>query len=116
MRAVMPLLLGVLVMAPLRADCAAEGLVDSAKAAALATPLTVSRSPRTAATHSPRPSKRKAIIIGAAIGGGVAAGIGAFQCRAECGRGPVGGAFVFAPFGAGIGAGIGFVAWLYSGP
>jgi len=50
------------------------------------------------------PSKRKAVLIGAAIGGGIGALWGSHYCAADCGGGRPRGATVFGSLGAGIGA------------
>lgn len=49
-------------------------------------------------------SKRKAALIGVAIGASGGAAVGAVYCRADCGGGPTRGVLVFSPIGAGIGA------------
>ena len=72
-------------------------------------PMTLAQSTPTARAKI---SKRKAVLIGAAIGGGAGAAVGASYCRADCGGGPARGAVVFAPFGAAIGAAVGLVAAL----
>lgn len=60
-----------------------------------------------------RVSTGKAALVGALIGGAGGATVGALYCQADCGGGPKRGALVFAPIGAGIGAGAGvLIAWL----
>jgi len=58
------------------------------------------------ATPAPRKklSKIRAVVIGAAIGGGIGIVSGAAYCRADCGGGRPLGAFVFGSIGAGLGA------------
>ena len=58
------------------------------------------------ATPQPRKksSKVKAVLIGAAIGGGIGIVSGALYCGADCGGGRPRGSVVFGSIGAGIGA------------
>ena len=62
--------------------------------------------PQTGSASQPerKSSKRKAVLIGAAIGGGIGAAYGAHYCRSDCGGGRPRGAQVFGLAGAGIGA------------
>ena len=71
-------------------------------------------SPRSRPTpQQSRMSKRKAAVLGALVGAGGGAVVGALHCQADCGGGPTRGALVFAPFGAGIGAAAGvLMTWL----
>ena len=48
----------------------------------------------------------KSVLLGAIVGGGAGAGLGAAYCSADCGGGRTRGALVFGAFGAGIGAGV----------
>ena len=59
-----------------------------------------------------KPSKLKAVLIGAAIGGGIGAIYGVHYCRSDCGGGRPRGAEVFGLAGAGIGAVGGLVVGL----
>lgn len=79
----------------------------------LPTTLPQYSAPRQASTQPVKPvharmSKRKAALIGAAVGGGIGAAVGYGYCvsQGDCGAE---GAILFAPFGAGIGAGVGLV-------
>lgn len=94
--------------APLAVSLAAERRPYSLFPPVLATP---SASPARA-----RMSKRKAVLIGASIGGGGGAAMGGLYCRSDCGGGPTRGALVFAPVGAAIGAGVGLILALLPSP
>jgi hypothetical protein len=95
------------------ANIASNSLPVRGPFASLPTTLPQLSSPGQASTQPVRPvsarmSKRKAALIGAAVGGGIAAVVGYGYCKSQgdCG---VEGAILFAPFGAGIGAGVGLV-------
>lgn len=55
------------------------------------------------------PSRRKAIVVGASIGGAIGTGAGVLYCRADCGGGGQRGVLVFAPIGAAAGATAGLI-------
>jgi hypothetical protein len=62
------------------------------------------------ATQSRKKSNKvKAVVIGAAIGGGIGIVSGTVYCSADCGGGRPRGAIVFGSIGAGLGAAGGLV-------
>ena len=81
-------------------------LRDQVIAAAKREAVSHQAQPQTVSASQPerKSSKRKAVLIGAAIGGGIGAAYGAHYCRSDCGGGRPRGAQVFGLAGAGIGA------------
>jgi len=81
-------------------------LMDHVAAAALHEAATLQPQRQPVATPQPRKksSKVKAVVIGAAIGGGIGIVSGALYCGADCGGGRPRGSVVFGSIGAGIGA------------
>ena len=64
---------------------------------------------------APRVSRRRAVLIGAIVGGAGGAVVGTVYCRSDCGGGRPRGALVFGGFGAGIGAAAGLLLSLLPG-
>lgn len=64
---------------------------------------------------APRVSRRRAVLIGAIVGGAGGAVVGTAYCRSDCGGGRPRGALVFGVFGAGIGAAAGLLLSLLPG-
>jgi hypothetical protein len=102
-----------LVVALLQMPVQAEGtLVEEARRTSSTAYLNLSIAVpvgRNAQSARPRISKRKAVIIGAAIAGGAGAFVGTFRCGPDCAGGPAKGALVFGSIGAGLGAAAGLL-------
>lgn len=64
---------------------------------------------------APRISRRRAVLIGAIVGGAGGAVVGTVYCASDCGGGRPRGALVFGGFGAGIGAAAGLLLSLLPG-
>jgi len=81
-------------------------LMDHVAAAAQREAAMLQPQRQPAATPQPRrrSSKVKAVVIGAAVGGGIGIVSGALYCSADCGGGRPRGAIVFGSIGAGLGA------------
>lgn len=62
-----------------------------------------------------RMSRRRAVLIGAVVGGAGGAVVGTVYCASDCGGGRPRGALVFGGFGAGIGAAAGLLLSLLPG-
>ena len=92
--------------APVIAASADRTLMDHVAAAALREAATLKPQRQPVGTPQPRKksSKVKAVLIGAAIGGGIGIVSGALYCGADCGGGRPRGSVVFGSIGAGIGA------------
>lgn len=118
-RAVITLVVGFVVGA---SEASADPLLERARRSATEAPVLVvvttagppSMKQAASASSSQRtgPSRRRRVLLGALIGTGTAMGIGAVYCGQDrdCGGGAPRGALVFAPFGAGIGAALGWAA------
>lgn len=96
----------VLSSAPAIAASPDRTLMDLVVAAARreAAMLQPQRQPVAAPQPRKKSTKVKAVVLGAAIGGGIGIVSGALYCAADCGGGRPRGAFVFGSIGAGLGA------------
>jgi hypothetical protein len=103
----------VLSRAPAIAASPDRTLMDQVAAAAQReAAMLPQRQPVAAPQPRKRASKAKAVVMGAAIGGGIGVVSGALYCSADCGGGRPRGAIVFGSIGAGLGAAVGLVVAL----